>query len=52
MASTERDGIRYFNCCLCDEIFEGYGNNPDPIRDSEGKQFDEDEKSFRQDLKN
>ena len=43
MASIEKDKHTYFYCCLCDEIFEGYGNNPDPIRDSEGKQFDEDD---------
>jgi len=32
MASIEKDKHTY-----C------YGNNPDPIRDSEGKQFDEDD---------
>jgi len=43
MASTKRDGIRYFNCCICEDIFEGYGNNPDPIKDSDGEWFDEEE---------
>ena len=43
MASTKRDGIRYFNCCICEDIFRGFGNNPDPIKDEEGKPFDEDE---------
>ena len=43
MSSTERDGVRYFNCCLCDDIFEGWGDNPDPIKDSEGNWFGEDE---------
>jgi len=43
MPSTERDGVRYFSCCLCGEIFEGWGNNPDPIKNSEGEWFDEDE---------
>jgi hypothetical protein len=43
MASTEKDGVRYFNCCLCNEIFEGWGNNPDPIKNSEDEWFDEDE---------
>jgi len=31
MSSTTRDGVRYFDCCLCGEIFEGYGNNPEPV---------------------
>ena len=31
MSSTTRDGVRYFGCCLCGDIFEGYGNNPDPL---------------------
>lgn len=43
MASTERNGVRYFNCCICGEFFEGWGNNPDPITDEEGKPFDENE---------
>jgi len=35
----------YFKCCLCEEFFEGYGNNPDPIKDTRrilnGEWFDE-----------
>jgi hypothetical protein len=31
MSSTERNGVRYFGCCLCGDIFEGYGNNPAPL---------------------
>jgi len=43
MASTERDGVRYFNCCLCRDIFEGWGNNPEPVKDDEGNYFDDEE---------
>lgn len=43
MASTERNGVRYFDCCLCDGIFEGWGNNPDPLKDSDGEWFKEEE---------
>lgn len=43
MASTEREGVRYFNCCLCSDIFAGYGNNPYPVTDLEGRYFDEEE---------
>ncbi len=43
MASTERNGTRYFNCCLCRDIFEGWGSNPDPIKDSDGEWFAEEE---------
>jgi len=24
-----------FTCCICDNIFQGYGNNPEPISDDE-----------------
>lgn len=43
MASTERDGIRYFGCCLCEDIFEGFGNNPDPVKNTDDEYFNEDE---------
>ena len=43
MSNTERNGVRYFGCCLCGDIFEGYGNNPDPIKDLEGRYYDEEE---------
>jgi hypothetical protein len=48
MSNTIRDGVRYFGCCLCDNIFEGYGNNPDPVKDKrwkliEGEDFKEDD---------
>jgi hypothetical protein len=44
MASTKRDGVRYFNCCICEDIFEGYGNNPYPITNEDGNLFwDEEE---------
>ena len=43
MSNTEIDGVRYFRCCLCTDFFEGWGNNPDPVRDTEGEYFNEDE---------
>ena len=43
MASTERDGLRYFGCCICEDIFEGWGNNPDPVKNTDGEYFDEEE---------
>jgi hypothetical protein len=43
MASTERDGVRYFNCCICDEVFEGWGNNPYPVKNTLGEDFGEDD---------
>ena len=43
MSSTTRDGVRYFGCCLCGDIFEGYGNNPDPVTDLEGRYYDEED---------
>jgi len=33
MASIERNGKRYFSCEICQDIFEGFGNNPDPFID-------------------
>lgn len=26
--------IELNRCCICDEIFVGYGNNPYPVKDS------------------
>jgi len=43
MSNTIRDGVRYFGCCLCDDVFEGYGNNPDPVKNTEGEDFDTEE---------
>jgi hypothetical protein len=31
MPSTEKDGVRYYSCCLCNDILRGYGNNPEPV---------------------
>lgn len=25
---------KYFKCCICNGIFEGYGNNPSPIKEN------------------
>jgi hypothetical protein len=43
MSNTIRDGVRYFGCCLCDDVFEGYGNNPDPVKNIDGEYFDDEE---------
>jgi hypothetical protein len=43
MSNTIRDGVRYFGCCLCDDVFEGYGNNPDPVTDLEGRPYDDED---------
>jgi hypothetical protein len=34
MPSTERNGIRYFSCCLCGDILRGFGNSPEPLVNS------------------
>ena len=26
-----------FKCCLCGKVFNGYGNNPDPLNTEKGK---------------
>jgi hypothetical protein len=41
MSSTKLDGVRYFNCCICRNIFQGWGNNPDPVKNSENEYFSE-----------
>jgi hypothetical protein len=43
MSSVMKGKVRYFNCCLCDDIFQGYGNNPDPVTDLEGRNYGEEE---------
>jgi hypothetical protein len=43
MFNTEINGTRYFNCCICNNFFEGWGNNPDPVTNAEGGAFDEEE---------
>lgn len=29
-------------CCICGKVFEGWGNNPDPVTDENGNLFPED----------
>lgn len=43
MSSTVIGGIRYFGCCLCGDFFEGYGNNPDPVKNTDDEYFDDEE---------
>lgn len=28
---VKKDGIDYWTCCLCNETFSGFGNNPEPV---------------------
>ena len=30
-------GKNEFKCCMCKKVFNGYGNNPDPINTEQGK---------------
>ena len=32
---TEYNGTEYWTCCFCEEIFTGFGNNPDTHRDDD-----------------
>lgn len=32
---TEHNGTEYWTCCFCEEIFTGFGNNPDTHRDDD-----------------
>ena len=32
---AERDGIEYWTCCFCTNIFTGFGNNPDTENDDD-----------------
>lgn len=28
--------MRYYTCCICGQVFTGYGNNPWPVNDDKG----------------
>jgi hypothetical protein len=40
---TFSNGKELTKCCICSKFFEGYGNNPDPVTDEDGKFFKEDD---------
>jgi len=42
-ANIVKNGVRYFVCCLCDDIFQGNGNNPEPVTDLEGRPFNDEQ---------
>ena len=47
-----RDDKRYFKCCLCDDIFEGFGNNPEPLMDNCPTDNEEDDNECCNDCNN
>jgi len=33
--TTIRNGVEYWTCSICDEIFSGFGNNPWPVTEGD-----------------